>query len=92
MCIRDSSTTAVNISNTTGMSLQEISNIAETEMGLPTSLATGQGETITGVTPIKPDVILDPSALIPPTLDTSADTTVDHSVNISSRASILMLL
>ena len=26
---------------------------------------------------IKPDVILDPSALIPPTLDTSADTTVD---------------
>ena len=70
-----SSTTAINISNTTGMSLQDVANIAEQEMGLPASLATGQGETITGVTPVKPDVILDPSSLIPPTLDTSADTT-----------------
>ena len=74
-----SSTTAINISNTTGMSLEQVANIAEQEMGLPASLATGQGETITGVTPVKPDVILDPSSLIPPTLDTSADTvdTVD---------------
>ena len=61
-----SSTTAINISNTTGMSLQDVANIAEAEMGLPASLATGQGETITGVTPVKPDVILDPGSLNPP--------------------------
>ena len=48
------------------MSLQDVANIAEAEMGLPASLATGQGETITGVTPVKPDVILDPGSLNPP--------------------------
>ena len=48
------------------MSLQDVANIAEAEMGLPASLATGQGETITGVTPVKPQIILDPGSLNPP--------------------------